>query len=140
MSTVLWANQLANGEVVGEEEDYYALYKHAKRIDAICKELGLRPLTSFFDFTDVRFNNDEFELPPGAESTIDVMKVMGVWIDASEAHEVLVCVLQYLRDKSPRFGLLKNELAEVVEELEASIKFAEEAKKANAKFNFSVVQ
>ena len=140
MSTVLWANQLANGEVVGENEDYYALYKHGKRIDAICKELKLRPLTSFCDFTDVKFNNDEFELPPGATSTNDVMKVSGVWIDASEAHEILVRVLQYVREKSPRFGLLKNELADVVEELEASIKFAEAAKTANAKFNFSVVQ
>lgn len=140
MSTVLWANQLTHGEVVGENEDYYALYKHGKRIDGICKELKLKPLTSFCDFTDVRFNNNAFELPPGATSTNDVMKVSGVWIDGSEAHEILVQVLQYLREKRPRFGLLKNELEDVIEELEACIKFAEEAKLANAKFNFSVVQ
>ncbi|MBX3585446.1 MAG: hypothetical protein KF796_02290 [Ramlibacter sp.] len=140
MSTVLWANQLVNGEVVSENEDYYVLYKHGKRIDAICKELKLRPLTSFCDLTDVKFNNDESDLPPGAMSTNDVMKVSGVWIDGKEAHEVLDRVLQYVKEKSPRFGFLKNELSDVIDELEASIKFAEAAKTANAKFNFSVVQ
>lgn len=139
MSTVLRANHLVEGEVVSEKEDYYALYKHAKRIDAICKSLNLKTLTSFCDLTDVRFNNGDFQLPPGASSTDDVMKVQGVWIEGKEAHKILSSVLAYVRDKKPRFGLLKNDLSEVLEELEASVRFAEQAASLQARFNFSVV-
>lgn len=140
MSTVLWANQLLDGEVVSEGEDYYALYKHGSRLDAICKDLKLKPLTSRCDFTDVKFNNDEIELPPGAKSTDDVMKVSGVWMEGAQAHEILLRVREHMEDKKPRFGLLKNELPEVIEELAACAKFAEDAMKSGVKFNFSVVQ
>ena len=140
MSTVLWANQLVDGEVVCEEEDYYALYRHTKRIDAICKSLKLKTLTSFCDFTDVRFNHGEIQLPPGATSSDDVMKVSGVWLDGAQAHHVLATVLDYVKTHKPRFGLFKNELADVQEELEAAVAFAQGAMQSGASFNFSVVE
>ncbi len=45
------------------------------------------------DSTDVRFNNDELELPEGVESTKEVMAKQGVWVDGDEAVRQLTAVL-----------------------------------------------
>lgn len=139
MSTVLWANMLVNGAVESEEADYDALYKHQKKLDSICKTLKLTPFEAFCDTTDAQFNMGEAELPPGVESTTDLMKAQGVWIDAAEAVEILGKVLAHVRSSKTRFGFLRDDHSAVVEELEASLAFAQKAAQAGARFNYCVV-
>ncbi|MDR7270849.1 hypothetical protein J2X20_003507 [Pelomonas saccharophila] len=140
MSTVLWANQLADGAVTSDEEDKAALFRHSSRLDAICRKLGLGPFSALCDSTDVRFNHGDFELPPGAESTNDVMAKEGVWVDAGEAVRRLQAMLAHITQNKTRFGLLRNDLDDVIAELQQSIGFAELAAAAKAKFNFCIVE
>lgn len=140
VSTVLWANQLAGGVVTSDEEDKAALFAHSSKLDAVCRKLGQPPFSALCDSTDVRFNHGDIELPPGVESTDEVMAKEGVWIDAVEAVQRLRVLLTHIEQSKTRFGLLSNDHDDVVAELQQSVEFAEAAAAAKARFNFSIVE
>lgn len=123
MSTVLWANLLVDGKVLSEQEDRLALYKHGTKLDALCRSLGLKPFLEICDTTDLRYNTEDLELPAGVESTDELMAAQGTWIATQEAIDVLAKLLDHIRAKGVRFGMLSNQHAEVVEELSGAIDF-----------------
>jgi hypothetical protein len=139
MSTVLWANYLLNGAVVSDQSDKYALNKYLNKLDSISKEWGVPALSSICDSTDARFNTEDIELPPGMKSTNEVMARQGVWMEAEQALHLLQKVLEAIKSKNIKFGLLKNDHQSVVSELEESIAFARVAAEKKAKFNFCLV-
>jgi hypothetical protein len=139
VSTVLWVNRLADGKVTSDDADYAALYKHADKLDSLSKALGLPSFQGLCDTTDVRFNNDEFELPAGMESTNDVMALQGVWLPARDAIAMLAALRAHIVDKKVRFGLLANQHDSVVTELDAVLAFAKAGQTPESKLNFSVV-
>ena len=139
MSTVLWANHLSGGVVTSDQSDKYVLHKHLDKLDAICRELGLRPFSDICDSTDVRVNLDEISLPDGMKSTDQLMAKEGVWIEAGKAVDMLEKLLSAIRAKKTKFGLLRNDHDGVVDELEESVSFAKVAASKGAKFNFSIV-
>jgi hypothetical protein len=139
MSTVLWANVLVNGTVQSEQEDRVALYKHGDRLDGLCKSLGLPSFLAVCDTTDLRFNVEDLELPPGLSSTDQMMARDGAWMDLGEATDMLEKLLAHIRSKKVRFGLLSNQHDDVVVELTEVIAFAKTHVGTAQKFNFSVV-
>lgn len=139
MSTVLWANYLVNGVVTSDESDKYALYKHADKLDAICRDIGVLPFSEIHDATDARVNLGDAELPAGMESTDELMAKEGVWVGAHDALQMLEALLNKIETENIRFGVLQNAHDAVVEELKESISFAREAAGKSAKFNFGVV-
>jgi hypothetical protein len=140
MSTVLWANQLIDGQVTSDESDKYALYRHLDKLDSICKSAGIPPISSFCDSTDLRFNMDEnLELPPGMNSTNELMAQEGIWIDAAVAEQHLSRLLKVIREKKTRFGLIRNDHDLVIAELEESIAWTKDAAACKAQFNFCIV-
>jgi hypothetical protein len=140
MSTVLWTNSLAAGQVTSDSSDKYAVYKHLDKLDKRCKELGLPPLSELCDSTDLRFNlDDDLELPEGMSSTNELMAQSGVWIEAGEAVARLGRLLASLKEKPVKLGFIKNDYDEVLAELEESLRFAEGAAAQGAKFNFAIV-
>jgi hypothetical protein len=139
MSTVLWANVLVDGTVQSEQEDRAALYKHGDRLDALCKSLGLPSFLAACDTTDLRFNVEDLELPPGLSSTDQMMAADGVWMNLGEAIDMLEKLLTHIRSKKVRFGLLSNQHEDVVVELTEVIAFAKTHVGTEQKFNFSVV-
>ena len=138
MSTVLWANVLVEGTVVSDEQDRHALYRHADKLDSLSKELALPSFLSACDHTDMRFNLEDMELPEGAQSTSHVMAVSGAWLSRDEADRMLDSLLKRIRDKNTRFGLLSNQQAQVLAELDEVLAFLRSRPDAE-KFNFSVV-
>jgi hypothetical protein len=140
MSTVLWANHLAgDGQVTSDERDKWALYKHADRLDTLARRAKLGLFTSLLDHTDAQFNLSDAELPEGMRSTRELMARDGVWQRADDALAILDGLLAIVRERTPRFGLLKNDYDDVVAELAESSASARTAADAGAKFNFSVV-
>lgn len=139
MSTVLWANRLRDGLVVSDEADKYALHRHLSRLDRLAASIGLPPLSSWCDTTDLRFNVEDLELPPGMASTSEWMAVEGVWVDAEEAVRGLTALLAAIEQDRPRFGILRNDRDAVVAELRESLACARDAAADGARFNFSVV-
>lgn len=140
MSTVLWANVLVGDEVRSEEADRHALYRHARKLDDICRTLGLPEFQSMCDTTDLRYNTDDaFELPEGMTSTNELMARQGVWTDAATAIGHLRRLVAHLREKKVRFGLLSNDHDAVVGELDEVIAFLASRGDGATRFNFSVV-
>ncbi len=139
MSTVLWANRLQDGVVTSDTSDKYALYRHSRKLDVVCKRSSGLSFSQLCDTTDLRCNIEELELPEGMVSSDELMAREGVWQPAEVAVHMLSAALQEIRAGNIRFGLLKNEHEDVVAELEQSLRYAEEAAAEGAQFNFSVV-
>lgn len=139
MSTVLWANYLAGGVVTTDASDKHALFKHADKLDSVCRASGLPPFSEICDSTDMRFNVDDIELPEGMQSTDELMAQNGVWMEGKSAVEMLERLLAAIESKQIRFGAIKNNYDDVVAELEESIAFAKVAAENGARFNFSIV-
>lgn len=139
MSTVLWANVLVDGKVTSDEADKYALYKHTKKLDKLTGKLNVAGFLSAQDFTDMQFNVSDEELPAGMESTDELMAQSGVWIEGSDAIEMIEKLIAHIVDANVKFGIIGSDADEVVAELKESLEFAKKAQEANGKFNFSVV-
>lgn len=139
MSTVLWANLLVDGSVKSDQTDHVALYRHGGKLDAIAKELQLPSFLDICDTTDLRYNTDDLQLPEGASSTDEVMALNGTWIALAEAVLLLTSLRDHIVSNHVRFGLLSNQSAQVVAELEEVIAFAGSEGARAQKFNFSVV-
>jgi hypothetical protein len=140
MSTVLWANHLLNdGEVVSDESDKWALYKHVEKLDKFASAAKVEPFSSLLDHTDIQFNMADDELPDGMTSTNELMAREGVWKSANDALTILNGILAVIRSEKPKFGVIKNDYEVIVTELSESIEYAKKASEAGAKFNFSVV-
>jgi hypothetical protein len=140
VSTVLWANHLlSNGEVISDESDKWALYKHADKLDKLASAARVEPFSSLLDHTDVQFNMGDEGLPEGMETTNEVMAHDGVWKSARDALAMLNGLLAVITAEKPRFGIMKNDYDAVVAELSESIEYAKKADESGAMFNFSVV-
>ena len=140
MSTVLWANVLLpDGQVISAEEDLAALYRHAGRLDRLARRLGLASFEGACDLSDVQFNLGTLTLPEGMESSQEWMARHGAWLDSSDALRMLEGLASGIHRENVRFGLLRNQQAEVLEELEAARKFLLSHSHAAARFNFVVV-
>lgn len=139
MSTVLWANVMVDGAVKSDECDHGALYQHAHRLDAITRVLQLTPFLELCDTTDQRYNVQALDLPPGMTSTNEVMAADGTWLPMPEALAMLQAVREHIVARNVRFGLLRNQQAQVLAELDEVIAFARAEGPRAQRFNFSVV-
>jgi hypothetical protein len=140
MGTVLWANHLMqNGQVISDEKDKWALYKHTKQLDKLASTAKVEAFSSLLDHTDLQFNLGDKELPKGMSSTNELMARDGVWKPAREALAILNGLLAVISAQKPKFGILRNDYDAVVAELSESIAYAKQASESDARFNFSVV-
>ncbi len=137
MSTVLWANTLINGHVDSDQTDKPALYKHARKLEKITRQLKLTSFLSAQDFTDAQFNLSAEDLPEGMTSTDELMVERGVWITATDAIDMLENLIRYITENDIRFGLIRNDSAAIISELQQSLDYANKTK--HGMFNFSVV-
>lgn len=138
MSTVLWANVLAEGKVVSQEADLDALFRHAERLDSITRVLKLPSFLHLLDTTDQRFNLQDLALPQGMSDTSEWMARDGVWMPAGDAAPWLKAIRAHIVEKDVRFGLISNHQSRVLGEIDEVIAFVEQQPAAE-KFNFSVV-
>lgn len=139
MSTVLWANQLLKGAVVSDASDKPAMHRHLKKLDKLCGKCGVRTLSSFCDSTDAQCNLEILGLPDGMKSTDELMAAQGVWIDADEAAGILDVLIRLIRSDGTKFGLLRNDHDQILEELQESLEYAKKTAERGGMFNFSIV-
>jgi hypothetical protein len=139
MSTVLWANVCVGDQLVSDQQDCHALYKHAQKLDAIARDLGLASFAAACDDTDARYQfDDDLELPTGMTSTCEVMVRSGTWLGVQEADRMLDGLLARIRERKIRFGLIQNQHDAVLEELGQVLAFLRSRPDAE-RFNLSVV-
>ena len=135
MGMVLWANTLIEGKVSTDENDKFALYKHSDKLDKLSKQFDILQLSSLHDFTDMKWNMLDDDLPNGIESTTDLMAQEGIWVSGDEAVKVLESLLNLLTNDEGEVA----DRDEILQELEESLVDAKKAKEQNGKFNYSVV-
>ncbi|MCJ8331470.1 MAG: hypothetical protein HRT89_11600 [Lentisphaeria bacterium] len=135
MGMVLWANTLIEGKVSTDENDKFALYKHSDKLDKLSKQFDILQLSSLHDFTDMKWNMLDDDLPNGIESTTDLMAQEGIWVSGDEAVKVLESLLNLLTNDEVEVA----DRDEIFQELEESLVYAKKAKEQNGKFNYSVV-
>lgn len=139
MSTVLWANLLDNGRVESDQSDKYALYKHSKKLNKLTAKLGVSSFLSAQDLTDLQINMSLEELPPGMESTDELMAQNGTWLAAQDALNMLQKLIEHIESSQVKFGLFSDDREQVLRELRESLEIARRADSVNGMFNFSVV-
>lgn len=96
MGMTIWLNVRDGAGYENDQEDHCAVFYLQEPLDALADKLGVAPISSFFDDTDVRYNlddadefdeSDEFDASEGSEE--------GWPVDAAKwfpAEEVLACV------------------------------------------------
>lgn len=139
MSTVLWANVLVDGEVRSDQSDHPCLCRHTKKLDVLCREIGLPSFAGICDTTDQRFNLGDDPLPAGMTSTDKLMAAEGVWMSAGQALGMLERLREHIVDRKVRFGLLGDQRDAVVAEKDEVIGFVREQATDATRFNFAVV-
>ena len=138
MGTVFIANVF--GQSLESSDDFRALYDQQNILCMFGRELGLEPLSAFVDFTDVEVNHEITELPEGMTSSDHLMIASGVWCDLSSAHDNLKRLRDHLATERPRLGLIRNQLPEVLKELDTLLAFMSAHSGTDKRFNLAVVE
>ena len=90
MSMTIWLNVRDGASYENDQEDHCAVFYLQEPLDALANQLGVAPISNFFDDTDARYNlddADEFDESEISEEgwSVDDAK----WFDAQD---VLACV------------------------------------------------
>lgn len=139
MSAVLWANLLVDGKVRSDQSDHLALYRHTKKLDGICKKIGVASFAAACDTTDARVNLGELAMPDGMASTDELMAAQGQWVPVQDALAMLGGLEAYVRENAVRFGVLGDQRDQVLAELAEVMAFVKAEGEAATGFNFAVV-
>lgn len=138
MSTVLWVNYLKDNNVESDEFDLHQLYRHAAKVDKLCKGIGVRKLSDFHDNTDMLVNMGMKQCPED-KSTYDLMVEEGNWFNPSEGLLVVDKLVAELTKNPVRFGFISNKYQELIAELEHCRASIQKALDNGVKFNLGIV-
>jgi hypothetical protein len=140
MSTALWLYYREGETASTNQEDLVSLYRHASKLDRICRNLSLIPLSEFHDLTDAKFNMSNEALPDGISSTTELMTKRGSWHPVNDGLSSLSALLQWLSTNPTRFGVLGNDYQKILDELTICVKSLESRAESPCEFNLCVVQ
>ncbi len=143
MSTVLWVRFLKDGNITCEQEDLWTMYHFSDRLDKLCADIGLRPLSEFHDETDADSEEKLALAPDESVGTLHAylqLASQGQWFSPEEGLDILDRLLETLRRSPVRFGLLKDRYIEVMVDLVACRQSIDKARQQGAKFKLCVVK
>lgn len=106
------------------------------KLDAVCGDLGVAPLSSFFDTSGDEADLDELDLliDNGAH-----LATQGTWFAPADVLVTLHSLRDELHHSPRRFGLLSNKYADVMDALEQSILTMEGIQATGGQTHFWVV-
>ncbi|HNW78467.1 MAG TPA: hypothetical protein PLE42_01835 [Candidatus Competibacteraceae bacterium] len=146
MGMTLWIQTLDDRDYAQDSDDYSLLYRYTEPLDALCATLGMAPLSSFFDDSDLLFNfsesdddedEDARELDPetGLGYGIDDM----AWFDAAAGLATLCALRQHLATVAlPDIPV--DDQADLLEELDSGIQRLEAATQRKARFHLALIE
>lgn len=101
MSMTIWLNVRDGAGYDNDQEDHCAVFYLQEPLDALAEKLGVAPISSFFDDTDVRYNlddTDEFDEPEESDVSAEGWPVDAAkWFDAQEVLACVTALRAYLR-------------------------------------------
>jgi hypothetical protein len=142
MGLRLWTQTLIGRNVARETSDHVMLHDFAEELDALCEELNVATVSSFFDFTvfhhQLSANPDQepdYDRETGWPYGIDQMQ----WHDANAGLAAVNTLEKHLRAHADAMDLTSEERAELLNELNASARLLKPVAAAGGKFHFAVV-
>ena len=118
MGMTVWVNFRDDEKHESDGNDHSAVGDCAEQLDAIAERLSVKPLSSFFDDTDVRYNMDESGELEVSEDGWPASAAK--WYSAAEGLKSVTTLLTYL--KSNPAALKKQDgwsQADVIADLES---------------------
>jgi hypothetical protein len=143
MSTVLRVHFLKDGSITSEQQDLWAIYHFSSRLDKLCADIGVQPLSEFHDAMAV---DAEWDLACAPDEPVGTLHAYlrtasrGQWFSPEEGLDILDKLLDTLRQSPVRFGLLKDRYIEVMVDLAACRESIDQARQQKAKFKLCVVK
>jgi hypothetical protein len=149
MSMTLWVHTLEGRQLTSHEEDHTALNLHAEVLDDVCALIGVPPISSFLDYTDLNTNmsndfdedadedtGDEPPLDPetGWSYGIDEM----TWFPANVGLTTLSGLRGRLVDSPPQ-TIQEAEISALLAEIDSCIKKLEGPAARDGRFHLAVV-
>lgn len=144
MGMTLWIHTLQGREMSTESDDHSVMHDAAEALDALSTTLGVAPLSSFFDVTDLEFNmRDGPEAEEDDDAEVDEETGLGYGIDDMTWHEVPagLATLRALRAHVAEHGLdglEGDDREQLVEEFDDCIGELQ-GLPAGAKFHLAVI-
>ena len=90
MSMTIWLNVRDGASYENDQEDHCAVFYLQEPLDALTNQLGVAPISNFFDDTDARYNLDDADEFDESEISGEGWSVDDAkWFDAQD---VLACV------------------------------------------------
>jgi hypothetical protein len=97
MGTTLWC--LSKSKMAdGDDFDHSAMFEATKKLDLICIKIGVKEISSFYDWTDYNANMANEE--PFPDST--TLKNRAVWFSPKDALPMLVGLKEYFENNQPK--------------------------------------
>jgi hypothetical protein len=110
------------------------LYRHAPKLDRLCRRLALQPLSRFHDHSGTS------KVPSGVSDTIKIMVKSKPWFPVADGLATLVPLLRWLEQNPTRFGLLSDDYRGVLEELRLCVAGLEARPPETCRFNLCASQ
>jgi ABC-type Zn2+ transport system substrate-binding protein/surface adhesin len=165
MGMTLWIHTLDGRGLSTDSDDHSLMYAYADELDALCTELGVEKLSSFFDTTDLDYqlsqegededepgaedaedededeaedeDDDEEEIDPetGAPYGVDDMR----WFDPAVGLATMVALRDAIEDDETAVELAAGDHEDLLAELDDCIQALEETTADAGKFHLAVV-
>lgn len=137
MGTTIWVHIRKGDKRLCNYEDHSVVFELTEMLDDIAENLGVRPLSDFYDDTDIRYNLDESG--EFKESEEGWNNDAANWFQPDEALSSLEAIRNQLVEKPETSILEHNSFDNVLEELEDLIAEVRKAKNGGNSFHFCVV-
>jgi len=137
----LWVHTLDGRQLTSHQDDHSLMHRFAAELDTICATVGVNPLSSFLDYTDINANmsedaevSDEPDPETGWSYGIDAM----TWFAAKDGLGTLSALRAHLADGTTD-SIPPNQIADLLAELDSCIAKLTEPASREAKFHLAVV-
>ncbi|MES2820211.1 MAG: hypothetical protein V4812_14635 [Pseudomonadota bacterium] len=134
MSDTIWVRRKSRvgTDESGDDFDHSLFCKLSEELDSLAESIGVRPLSDFFDTTDLQYNFSEEDLP---ETWIAENEK---WFSPADALPALRKVIERLKSGEVK-GVKEKVRADLVEELEDCLEKVTQAEHENDQFHFCIV-
>ena len=141
MSDTIWININNGDDIDCNEEDHSIMLALTDELDILAGTLGVKPLSAFYDYTDMEYNlkEDDDQEDYEEESDIAWSNDQATWFNAEEAYGSVTAILESLEANPEVISLGDYDIDDLIWELEDAQTELEKAIEAEQTFHFCIV-
>jgi hypothetical protein len=142
MSMTLWVHTLEGRQFTSHEDDHTILNLHAEVLDGVCGEMGVTPISSFLDYTDLNANmsdesdGEDVALDPETGWSYGITDM--TWFSARAGLSTFASLRQRIIEKPPE-ALPELDVSKLLAEIDSCIHKLEGPAERDGQFHLAVV-